>query len=166
MNLVRGKEIFTRCKGNRTVMAQEGLLEEYILCKVPKRIEAGWAEDYVGALKSACLLSSGDKHVALACACLPLLSEDDACTFLLQLCERDIDTFGLILLYEQLRRYHTEHHKKISTPLSARVATTLLRAKQKLLAKPITVDESYKEIPAMKDYDFSEENLRKRINLL
>ena len=74
-----------------------------------------------------------------------------------------LDTFSMIILAETLKHYISTD---ISEQLKQESNKTLLILKKLMLNSEIRIDESYKKNPYMKDYDFTKENISRRINKL
>ena len=163
MDLDKGKQIFFRYNGSRFHIARE-CFNEYKQCRVPKNIEEQWLEEIkINFLKSI----SGERgynKVVLINNYIQLLDSESAVHFIIDIFNQtNLDTFSIIILAEMLKHYISIY---IPEQLKQEINNLLLILKKIMLNTEIKVDESYKKNPYMKNYDFTNENIIKRINKL
>lgn len=71
-----------------------------------------------------------------------------------------MDTFSLIILCEILKNYSKN---QVRIELKETINYTINDMKEKMLREELNVDESFKNQSYMTNYDFSKENIIKRI---
>lgn len=163
MDLEKGKQIFFRFNGSRFHIDRE-CQDEYKKCRVPKDIERQWLEEIkINCLKNISV-ERGYNKVILINNYIQLLDNSSAVCFLIGILNQtDLDTFSMIILVETLKHYLSSY---VLEPLKEKTTNLLLMLKKTMLDNEIKIDESYKKNPYMKDYDFTKENIIKRIKNL
>jgi len=163
MDLKKGKQIFFKYSGSRFHIDRE-CPNEYKQCRVPKDVEKQWLEEIkINSLRKIRVVR-GHNKVILINHYIQLLDNKSAVRFLIDILNQiDLDTFSMIILAETLRHYVS---RNIPESLKQESNKLLLILKKKMLNGEIEVDETYKKNPYMKDYDFTKENIIKRINKL
>lgn len=161
MNLEKGKEIFFEFSGNRFYIDRE-CPGEYKKCKVPKNIEQQWVEEIKADLLSEIKVQKGYYKVALINRYIPLLNNESAIDFLIEILRgKDLDTFSMIILLESLKQYLSHN---LSEATAQKIKNALVSGKKIVLTQKIKIDDQYKSLSYMADYDFSNENILERIN--
>lgn len=163
MDLEKGREIFFKYNGSRFYIDRE-CPNEYKKCGIPLEIEKQWLEEIkhdllvkVKELKGAYRMQAINDYIQISdfASSICLLSEI--------LLESGVDTFSSIILLETLKQYL---RRNISDNLKRDIEKTIIDSKKKLLEKEISVDDSYKNLNYMIDYDFSKDSIMNRINKL
>lgn len=163
MDLEKGKQIFFRYNGSRFHIDRD-CPDEYKRCRVPKDIEQKWLEEIKINLLKNISVEMGDNKITLINHYIQLLDIESAVHFVMNILDRtDLDTFSMIILAETLKHYLSTY---ISEQLKQEINRMLLVLKKTMLNGEIKVDESYKNNPYMKDYDFTKENIVERIKKL
>lgn len=161
MDLEKGRQIFFRFRGSRFYIDRE-CPDEYKKCAVPKSIEQQWVEEIKIDLLSKIKAQKGCCRVALVNRYIPLLDNELAVEFLIEeLNKKDLDTFSMIILLERLKQYLSCN---LSEATAKKVENTLAFCKKIMLTQKIEIDDQYKSLSYMADYDFFNENILKRIN--
>lgn len=92
---------------------------------------------------------------------IPFLDTESAIDFLIAvLKQKDLDTFSTIILSEKLKQHLS---CDLSEVTAKKIKSTLAFGKEKMLTQKIEIDDRYKSLSYMADYDFSDENILKRI---
>lgn len=157
--LLKGKTLFFRFYGNFHHMQQEGVYGEYKRMKIPAHIETKWREEILKG-ENQTLQSKATVYEKILCVQNLLncgAKTKDVAHLILDLLSEKMDTFSRLLLCEELKRL-TLHETEITSVLEIQ--------KLHMLNENITIDEKYFQLPHMKDYDFSNDSVRKRINAL
>lgn len=163
MDLDKGKQIFFRYNGSRFHIDRE-CHNEYKKCGISKEIEEQWLEEIKINFLTNISVEKGYDKVVLINNYIQLLDNTFAVYFLIEILNQtDLDTFSMIILAETLKHYLSTY---ISTQLKEEINKMLLMLKRMMLNNEMKIDESYKKNPYMKDYDFTKENIIKRINKL
>lgn len=161
MDLEKGKQIFLKFGGSRFHIDRE-CPDEYKKCRVPKNIEQQWLEEIKSDLLLNIKVKKGCSKVTLINHYITLLDDEMAIEFLIEIInQKDLDTFSNIILMESLKRYLSSD---ISNAIAEKIKNTLVSEKMVMLTRKIEIDDQYKALPYMADYDFSNENILKRIN--
>ena len=157
INLEKGKSLYYHYYGSIFGMCYD-LGTEYADCNIPKEIEIEWKKDILDKLEKEISTAQGDNlHLAVS-RYIDLLPADTE--WLMQLLQtREMDTFTAIIFCEQLKNM-----SKIDIIKSIVVRRFLDDFKVKLFSQPITIHQTYKNAVYMRDYDFSHDNIIKRIN--
>lgn len=175
VDLKKGKDIFFKYYGDRFhIGREEG--QKYDDCNVPKEIELIWLSEVKKTLERNLNNSIDSKKMILLDKLTRISSISENLAVIYKILNANkLDTFTQILLCEYLVREKKKiqdfaSYDKIkyeqNRHLIIEINNILRLYNQKLLSSSITIDESYKITPHMKDYDFSEENIKKRINNL
>ena len=161
-NIRAGKTMFFRFHGNTHHMWQEGVYEDYKRLKIPVELENKWREELFEDLKKQFLnkKSIHDKVIGIGNLLDLGVMTDSVVSIIECLLREKIDTFSKLLLCEELKRIPCENEEK------KRIISILENQKQHMLSEDITVDEKYLHLSYMKDYDFSNSNIKKRIGAL
>lgn len=163
MNLKKGKQIFFKYNGSRFHIDRE-CPNEYKQCGVPKDVEQQWLEQIKIISLRNISVERGYNKVILINHYIQLLDNESSVRFLIDILNKtELDTFSMIILAETLRHYIS---RNIPEQLKQESEKLLLILKKKMLNGEIEVDDTYKKNPYMKDYDFTKENIIKRINKL
>lgn len=163
MDFKKGKQIFFKYNGSRFHIDRE-CPNEYKQCRVSKDIEQQWLEEIKINLLRNITVERGYNKVISINHYIQLLDNKSAVLFLIDILNQtNLDTFSMIILAETLRHYVSGY---VPEQLKQESKTLLLILKQKMLNGEIEIDESYKKDLYMKDYDFTKENIIKRINKL
>lgn len=159
IDLEKGKSLYYQYYGNKFGMHYD-LGNEYEDCNIPKEIENEWKKDILGKLENEISTAQGsDLHFAVN-RYINLLPADTE--WLMQLLQtREMDTFTAIIFCETLKDM-----ARMLITKSIVVRRFLDEFKVKLLCQPITIHETYKNAVYMRDYDFSHDNIIKRINAI
>lgn len=155
------KEIFYGCYGSRSSIDKEyGKL--YSKYNVPKEIEEIWLKDIKSILKEKiCQSSSAEQHRYVTYLCdISEISEN--IDLLLILLQQDIDSFTRLLYCEKL----ISLIKKTNNATYNKIRKIIIDQRKIILSNISDIDDSYKKLSYMKDYDFSVGNLIKRIDRL
>ena len=158
--ILLGRKLFFRFGGNTHYMWQEGVYNEYKKLKIPKEIEKMWRQElFEDTKKQLHNETSIYKKVILVGTLLNYgINTDVVVSIIVDLLNSEIDTFSKILLCEELKRcFYNEKN-------TSGLIEILEMQKQNMLSKDITIDEKY--FLNMSGYDFSDFNIRKRINAL
>lgn len=158
--ILHGRNLFFKFHGNIYYMLQEGVYGEYKKLKIPRKIESIWREELFEETKKQIHNETNiyKKIVMIGNLLNYGIKRDVVVSIIVGLLDSEIDTFSKILLCEELKRcyYNREIIYKLSTILETQ--------KKKMLSNNITIDEKY--ISNMLGYDFSDCNIKKRINAL
>ena len=155
-----GRNLFFRFYGNIHYMMQEGMYDEYKKLKIPQKIESMWRQELFEDTKE--LLDNETsiygKVVLVGNLLTYGIKTDVVASIIVNLLNSEIDTFSKILLCEELKRcfYNEKNISNLSAVLEIQ--------KQNMLGRDITIDEKY--LLNMAGYDFSDFNIKKRINAL
>lgn len=156
MDLEKGKQIFWEFSGNRFHIDRE----EYKKCEVPKNTEQQWLNEIKIDLLSKIKVSKGSAKL-YGFRYIPFLDTESAIDFLIAvLKQKDLDTFSTIILSEKLKQHLS---CDLSEVTAKKIKSTLAFGKEKMLTQKIEIDDRYKSLSYMADYDFSDENILKRI---
>lgn len=161
--ITNGRVLFFQYYGNIHYMLQAGVYDKYKKLKVPQKIEDGWREELFDDLRRQfCSKASIYEKIIWIGSLLNIgVKTDVVATFICNLLEEDIDTFSRILLCEELKR--CSHHNSKGAP---KLTIILEDQKKHMLERDITIDAKYYQLSCMSDYDFSDANIKKRINTL
>lgn len=154
------RKLFFRFYGNPHYMLQEGIYNEYKKLKIPKEIEKIWRQELFEDTKKQLHNETSiyEKIILLGNLLNYGVNTDVVVSIIVDLLNSEIDTFSKILLCEELKRcFHNEKN-------TSNLIEILEMQKKNMLSKDITVDEKY--FSNMLGYDFSDCNIRKRINAL
>jgi hypothetical protein len=171
IDLVNGKKVFFDYDGNLFSINRE--VPEYRHYNVPKDVEDVWKKTIINNLLEEVENSIGHEKTVKVTKLLAIYGHSNNIQLLEALLEDDtLDTFSKILYLEDLNReklgvnisikykiLKIEDPKSYITDLNDKI----LDYKSKLLNSPITIDESFKQNYALKYYDFSDENIIRRI---
>ena len=160
MDLEKGKQIFFRFNGSRFHIDRE-CPDEYKKCGVPKSIEQQWLEEIKINLLRKINIEKGSSKVVLINNYIQLLDNKLAIEFLIEvLNQEDLDTLSMIILLERLKQYLNYN---LSEETREKIKNIILALKKTMLTQKIEIDNKYKELSYMNGYDFSNENIIKRI---
>lgn len=167
IDLAKGKAIYYKYKGDKFGISKD-LGEEYNKCHIPKEIEQEWKEDIICALINDIKNETGSLRIDAFMAFVQIVSIDDALSCIFEILNSNsLDTFSTILICEYLKRFIEESRQFLITDEQKKYIRQLLeRKKSELLSSQITIDSSFKLLPYMKNYDFSEESIVSRIQNL
>ena len=158
--ILLGRNLFFRFYGNIHYMLQEGVYEEYKKLKISKGIENMWRQELFEDTKKQLYNETHVyKKIVLVGNLLNYgINTDFVASIIVDLLDSEIDTFSKILLCEELKRCFSNDKK------TSKLSAILEPQKKNMLSKNITIDEKYFSI--MLGYDFSDSNIKKRINAL
>lgn len=160
-NYKEAQIIFFSHGGNPFHMWQDDVLTEYEKYKVPKTIENMWLNDIKESLLSKIKLSNNPEKLIFIGEYINLLDYASAANFLINTLDNYCgDTFSFILLIEELK--NISH--KVNNDLKEKIEAKIKIYKDIALNQEIVIDDYHKKLSYMKDYDFSPENIIKRIN--
>lgn len=164
MDVEKGKAIFYKYNGSIVSIERE-VGDEYAKCKIPSDVEAIWRKDIMERLLEKIGNSHGADKFSHICGYAQLLSDEQAVDFLLHIINNDnLDTFTCLLLCESLKRYLGS--TLVEEVRKEKILSVLAVYRDKMMREKIIVDSSYMNKSYMKDYDFSEENIKLRIRRL
>ncbi|HIS37333.1 TPA: hypothetical protein IAC10_12035 [Candidatus Scatousia excrementigallinarum] len=160
------KKIYYDCLGSRETIDRE-YYHEYRKYNVPFELEEEWKQDICNTLLHRIENESGFFRIEAIGAYIQIIDSNSAINFLLDILKKRLDTFSAILVLETLKNY-LSHDKIYHLPLDVKllIKETINKYKLLLIKSDIEVDEFFKNLYYMKDYDFSDTNIIKRINLL
>lgn len=161
MDLEKGKRIFFRFNGSCFHIDRD-CPDEYKKCGVPKDIEQQWLEEIKINFLTNINVEKGCSKVILINNYIQLLDNESAVDFLIEILNQmELDTFSMIIVLETLKQYLSY---SISEKQKERINSSLILFKNVMLSQKIEVDDKYKGLSYMNNYDFSDENVIKRIN--
>lgn len=161
IDLEKGKLLYYQYFGSKFDIWHE-LGNEYENCHVPQEIEDTWKNDILSKLENEILTAQGENLMVAVGRYMDLSSADSE--YLIRILQsKEIDTFTCIIFCEKLKNIlrHTKDKEKVAS-----IRRSLDEMKVKLLSEPITIHESYKNAEYMSDYDFSDTNIRARIEAI
>ena len=162
MNILKGKSIFYKCNGSIVAIDRE-FGDEYSRCQIPPNVEEAWRADIICSLRDKIEKSIGADKVGYVFDYVQIIDKEQAVNFIIGILKDNyLDTFTCLLLCEELKRYL----KFVDIKEKNEISSTLAMCKNKMLKTKITIDDSYKSKRYMSDYDFSEKNLKLRIESL
>ena len=162
-NFEKAKKIFYANSGSHFYMWQNGVIIEYEKYKVPKSIENMWINDIKNSILAKIKLSNNHQKVILVNSYVHLLDNISAIEFLINtLDEYCGDTLSFIILIENLKQFYNN----ANNDLKEKIESKIKKYKYEVLNKEIVIDDYYKTLSYMQDYDFSLEGIRERINKL
>lgn len=155
----KGKRLYYEYYGNKFGLYWD-LGNEYSNCNIPKKVENEWNADIMDHLEDEISKAQGSSLQLAVDRYIKLLKVKYE--WLMAFLEtKEMDTFTAIILCESLKNM-ARLVKNRST--KKRIRHFLDEYKVKLLHEPIVVHESYKSAEYMCNYDFSDENIKARIN--
>lgn len=161
IDLEKGKTLYYQYYGNKFEMWHD-LGNEYADCRVPENTEIEWKREILKKLENEIMTAKGSDMQVAVDRYMNLLPADSEYLLLL-LQTKEIDTFTAIIFCEELKNRIRNTKDKGK---SAYIRYFLDEFKVKLLNKPITIHESYTNDEVMRNYDFSENNIKARINAI
>lgn len=160
-NYKEAQIIFFSHGGNHFHMWQDDVLAEYEKYKVPKTIENMWLNDIKESLLSKIKSTNNPEKLIFIGEYINLLDYASAVDFLINTLDNYCgDTFSFIILIEKLK----DISNKVNNDLKEKIEAKVKVYKDLALKQEIVIDDYHKKLPYMKDYDFSPENIIKRIN--
>ena len=164
-NLEEAKKIYYLCLGSDVAIDRD--YKEYRKYNVPETIEKEWKNDIENILLCRIVTEKGYARMQAVGAYMQLVDAEQAVTFLLDFIRQNtLDVFSDILVLESLKQYLSCETHKLSLDLKEQIQQVIQEEKQRLQTSDMVIDSSYKELNYMKDYDFSNSNILKRINAL
>ena len=159
------RDLFFKFVGSIFGMMQEGVYPKYKKLHIPKDEEERWRntlfDDTIETFKAETNIC---EKVFLISRLIDFgIREDAVFSVLIDFLNQNIDTFTIIILFENLKRFLKYTKKDV---IYAQANTIIRNKKNEMLRSAITVDEEYKKNSYMLSYDFSDENLKVRINNL
>ena len=161
------KQIFYNCLGSH-VSIDRNFGDYYKKFNVPIEIENEWKQNILNDLKKKVNAENAYPKIKAAEAYVQLIDATEAVTFLIDILKNAVlDTFSVILILENLKRYML-HYKTyhLSVENAVFIKQTIEKYKTIIMTQKIKIDDSYKKLSFMKNYDFSNENVLRRIKLL
>lgn len=178
VDLEKGRRLFFQYDGSRMNLCIDlNNPDEYANCNVPKELEKQWLLEIISNLKSKIEESTGNEKFGYL---VRLVHINEICDNVSLICSilkyNKLDTFSAILLCELLQTekkhiqdsamYDKKKYEK-NFQFVNEIDTTVKSYAQKLLSESIIIDESFKKSTHMINYDFSDKNIKDRIeNLL
>ena len=163
MDLEKGKEIFYKYNGSKVSIERE-VGNEYKKCNVPIEVENEWRQDIMISLLTAIKRSNGADLIKYVMSYIQLLSTEQCLRFLINIIKnRKLDTFTCLLLCETLKDFVKCYNIYL---YDIDIEQELKHYKEFMLQNDIIIDESYKSVWYMQDYDFSINSIIQRINNL
>lgn len=160
IDLEKGKKLFFECHGSSMCLDRD-YDAEYRKCNIPKGVEEQWRAEIKNDLKNGIKYIWGAEKVSVISKLLQISDLSERLNILYDVLEcEDLDTFSRIILCEFLKNERKNSHD--NQIIEHLIATN----KEKLLKDMIFIHESYRDATYMKGYDFSEENIKKRIDNL
>ena len=161
INFDEGMKMFYDCYGSSFNLDRK-YGNKYRDCNIPVDIEAKWQKDIIEKLKTQIDITTGNSKILLITKYLQLLPVKEAINYLINILQKNLDTFSIILLCEILKNYKKQVDAT-NDYLESDINDCLKNVVNKLLNKTIVIDNSFKEVQYMKSYDFSDENIYSRI---
>ena len=171
IDLVNGKKVFFDYEGNLFSINRE--VPEYRHYNVPKDVEDVWKQTIVNNLLEEIKKTKGYEKSSKVTKLIAIYGHYNNIQLLEELLDDNtLDTFSKILYLEGLNR------EKLGVNISIKykilkiddpklyieaLNEKISNYKSILLNTPITIDESFKQNYALKYYDFSDENIIRRI---
>lgn len=165
IDLVKGKAIYYKYKGD-TFGISKDLGDEYKKCYIPQEIEEKWTADIIRELNNDIKNKTGNLRMEAILAYVQIVGTDEAISFLIRILDSNcLDTFSSILICEELKRFLDKSRNFLITDKQTeQIKRIIERKKNDMLLSKIIIDGSFKLLPHMKSYDFSERNIIKRIS--
>lgn len=174
VDLVNGKKVFFDYDGNLFSIDRE--VPEYRHYNVPKDEEEVWKQTIINTLLEEIRTLKGYDQSVKVTKLLSIYGHHNNIQLLEELLEDNtIDTFSKVLYLEQLNKEKLGVHisikykiLKIDDPKTyiKQLNDKISNYKIMLINTPVTIDESYKQNYALKYYDFSKDNIIKRIETI
>lgn len=162
MNIEEGKRIFYQYNGSKMYIDRE-VGKAYRKCEVPFYMEELWKEDIMQSLRKQIEQSKGSELISTLISYTQLLSTQEAIDCITEvLSDRQLDTFSRIILCESLKQLI--RYPDIDNEIKNSIVAILKSNKEIMLSDSITIDDSYIHDWRMRNYDFSESNIIRRIN--
>lgn len=154
--------MFYECYGSKFSIDRE-YGNAYWKCNVPNEIEYAWLEDIKNNLSYKIKTSHGaEQHTYVTYIC-QILSTEKSIDLLLSLLNTDNDCFTKLLYCEHIKHLSIRMTDKIKHDNIVRI---IKEQKQLILSDISNIDAEYKISQYMRNYDFSVDNLIKRIEKL
>ena len=175
VDLDKGKKIFFECKGNSFNIDRDWG-EDYYDCNVPKEIEQKWQKEIeanwpnelselLTQIKTETIVSQVSSLLYELAMFEGLTYENRVNHFRSYLKDNKLDAFTTILLCEDLKliKRYNRYQKIPNIALNSEIDEIIKFYVRKMLSESITIDNSYKKLRYMQNYDFSDENIKNRI---
>lgn len=161
------KDIYFQCLGSKFFIDRE-YGQQYKKFNVPPAIEESWKKELCDILKREIKYNEGCLKIDAVGKYIQLLNANASVEFLNGfLGQTKLDSFSTLILIETLKRYYLHSASYgLSGYSKELILTSIKHYKMNLLSSKITVDQSYKNSPSMRGYDFSEANIISRIKKL
>ena len=163
VELERAKELFFRHGGNLKSMAEDdSAYDEYKKLKISREMQKMWLEELFDTLLSEMLNKPSVYDRIASIGVLSNFGIKTECLFstIVDMFNESMDTFTRLLLCEYLKKLMPEIKKNLPA------SDVVEQQKAKMLTEPISIDARYLELAHMKSYNFSDLNIKKRIELL
>ncbi len=163
VDLVKGKKIFFEENGNGWSIVRERW--DYSDCNVPKDVEEVWTREIMNRVLINIDEESNYNELVFLFSALGELrvSKDIVVNHIIKYFScNTLDTFTTILLCEILKR----KKKYAAEKCVDKIDKAVKYYKEIMINSPITVDESHLNAKHLATYDFSEKNIRLRIEEL
>jgi hypothetical protein len=166
INIEKGKSIFFQYNGSYFGMDHDGVGHDYRKCNIPKDIEYKWLDEIKNELVKMIMNEKDNQKLTTYFYIFSNLNISDDIkvkTIFNYLNNHNLDTFSSILICENLKDILKNC---TSNEIKKEIKDFIIVFHNKLNSKRITVDNSHINNPYMKQYDFSDNNIRKRLNNL
>lgn len=165
-DLKQAELLFFRYGGNKFVMYQNDDLKKYEGYHIPKEIEDQWLEiifkDYVTEVEN--YSNSLDLIINISSLVNLGIKESETISLIISILNTKLlDSFTAISICEEMKKIIKS--SKSSDNISL-IKNEITINHDKLLSAPITIANEHSSLSYMKDYDFSDENIKKRISTL
>ena len=161
--LKHAKDLFFRYGGNLRAMSEnEEAYKEYRKLKISAETQKKWLEELFDHTLDEMHGKTGayEKMVFIETLSSLGVKTEQLFSLIVNLLNEKMDTFTRLLLCECLKKLRCE---SISFPSKTNV---LEMQKTKMLKESISIDERYFHLSYMSTYDFSNSNIKKRVELL
>ena len=156
------KKMYYSCFGSKFCIDRE-YGKEYRKYNVPEKLEKEWSEDIKLSLLYQINNSYGQEQHELVTNLCCSLSDEESVSILMEMLNKDQDSFSKLLYCEQLKDLM---HKISNNELCEIISRIIANQKKLILMEISNIDERYKTLYYMKDYDFSENALLARARRL
>ena len=162
LSFEEAKRLFFRYRGSTFGLDFDGYGDAYRKCRIPRETEEEWRREIKEDLLHEISGEQGKKRLSAVQGYAEMISDDEAASFLCRILrDCDLDSFSATVICEQLQEVAQKVHAERDYYLRV-----VRENAERLLASPITVDQSFLDDPGMNGYDLSDENLRRRIKEL
>ncbi len=165
-NLKQAEMLFFRYGGNKFGMERNDELKRYEGYHIPKEIENQWFEviykDFATKIENK--INNVDLIINISSLINLGIKESETINFIISILKTKVlDTFTIIRIYEEMKKIIKSSKSNDNISL---IKNEIIKSHDKLLSSPITIANEYLSLSYMKDYDFSDENIKKRVSSL